>query len=158
MAVKHLSPVAASAKQLLARIERSTNAPALADQKNLVEANTTKIAVCTGLLKVLAAPTQSHEKIIDHIDSAVGCNIPLSKTMFIIRWGQAVLQNMMFNQYEAASNMVNRGSPEVVSMTCYVNIEGDMEGIACALVEGVLIRVWGKLKAADMHIKKKDET
>ena len=40
-------------------------------------------------------------------------------------------------------------------MLRYVNIEGDMEGIACALVEGVLIRMWGKLKAVDMQIKKK---
>ena len=91
MALKLLSPVASSAKQLLARIERSTSAPALGDQKNLVEANTTKIAACTGLLKGLAAPTQSHEQIIEHIDSVVSCNISLSKPMFIIRWGQAVL-------------------------------------------------------------------
>ena len=62
--------------------------------------------------------------------------------MFIIRWGQAVLQKILFNQYEAASKMVNRGSPEVVFMMRYVNIEGDMEGIACALVEGVLISMW----------------
>ena len=40
-------------------------------------------------------------------------------------------------------------------MTRYVNIEGDIEGIASALVEGVLIRMWGKLKAVDMHIKKR---
>ena len=75
-------------------------------------------------------------------DSAVGCNIPLSKTMFIIRWEQAVLHNIMFNKYEAASQMVNRGFPQVVFMLRYVNIAGDMEGIACALVEGVLIRMW----------------
>ena len=40
-------------------------------------------------------------------------------------------------------------------MMRYVNIEGDLEGIACALVEGVLTLMLGKLKAIDMQLKNK---